>query len=243
MKVAVLWTGGKDSALALHKTLKSGHKVAYLATLIWDKPSLAHSLSLIKLQSEAMGIPFFWDKLEKPYFESYRESILEMKTEYAVVTGDIAYVDDFHGNWIDEVCKGTGVQVIKPLWNMDRDAIMRELLDFDFKVVLTQVKEPWMTQDWLGRTLDSDSIKEMQQLRDEKSLDLCGEFGEYHTMTLDAPFFKKIIRISQFQKLKTEKGFVLNPVEVSIAPKWASWKSVNVESGGEGNLKPAEAKF
>ncbi|MCW4009412.1 MAG: diphthine--ammonia ligase [Candidatus Bathyarchaeota archaeon] len=226
MKVAVLWTGGKDSALACHKTIKSGHEVAYVATLIWSKPSLAHSLSLIKLQSEAMNIPFLWDKLEEPYFEAYREAIIEMANEYGIkgiVTGDIAYVDDFHGNWIDKVCEGTGVEVIKPLWGMEREKILHELLSYGFKVILTSVTEPWLTKDWLGRTIDSKSITEIQQLHEKKGLDMCGEFGEYHTMTIDAPFFKKIIKIPQFKKLKTEKGYILKPAEVSLEAKWSSY--------------------
>lgn len=227
MKVAVLWTGGKDSALACYKALKNGHEVSYLVTFIWNNPSLAHSLSLIKLQSEAVKIPFIWDKLEEPYFESYREAILEMKNEYGIegiVTGDISYVDDFHGNWIDKVCEGTGVEVIKPLWDMEREQILTELLDDGFKVMLTCVKEPWLTEEWLGRTLDLQSMVDMQQLHGENGLDICGEFGEYHTMTLDAPFFNKIIRIPSFKKLKTEHGVILEPVEFSISPKWSSWK-------------------
>lgn len=227
MKVAVLWTGGKDSALACYKALKNGHEVSYLVTFIWNNPSLAHSLSLIKLQSEAVKIPFIWDKLEEPYFESYREAILELKNEYGIegiVTGDISYVDEFHGNWIDKVCEGTGVEVIKPLWDMEREQILTELLDDGFKVMLTCVKEPWLTEEWLGRTLDLQSMVDMQQLHGENGLDICGEFGEYHTMTLDAPFFNKIIRIPNFKKLKTEHGVILEPVEFSISPKWSSWK-------------------
>jgi len=119
MKVAALWTGGKDSALACYKAIKYGYNVSYIVTFIWEKHSLAHSLSLIKLQSEAIKVPFLWDKLKEPYFDSYREAILELKNEYSIeriITGDISYVDVFHGNWIDKVCEGTCVEVIKPLW-------------------------------------------------------------------------------------------------------------------------------
>ena len=230
MKVAVLWTGGKNSALALYKAKKSGHEIAFLATLICNKPSLAHPLALIKLQSEAMGIPFLWDKLEETNFESYRESIREMKSEYgidAIVTGDVDYLDDFHGNWIDNVCNGLGVEVIKPLWGVDRASILGELLDRNFKVMITQVKEPWLSEDWLGKILSRDSIEEMQQLELDKHLDLCGEFGEYHTMTLDAPFFNKIIRIPQFRKTKAKTGFTLEPEGLSIATKWSSIVGAN----------------
>ena len=221
MKVAALWTGGKDSSLACYKALKD-HDVAYMVTFIWEKPSLSHPLSIIKLQSEAVSIPFLWDRVKPPYFDSYREAIIELKTEYgieAVVTGDISYVDAFHGNWIDDVCKDTGVKVIKPLWEKDRQSILDDLLGSGFKVMYTCVKEPWMTDDWLGRIIDKQSVAEMQELHRTKGLDLCGENGEYHTMTLDAPFYTKIVKVPKFTKQKTENGFIIEPVELSLVAK------------------------
>ncbi len=160
-----------------------------------------HPTTITKLQSEAVETRFLWDRLEPPYLEAYRESILELKNEFgieAIVTGDIT-VDSFHGAWIDEVCKDTGVKVLKPLWEMDRNAILDDLIGSGFKVIFTCVKEPWMTDDWLGRTIDAQRVKEMEALHEKNGLDICGEFGEYHTMTLDAPFFTKTIQVPMFK--------------------------------------------
>ena len=221
MKVASLWTGGKDSSLACYKAMKD-HDVALFVHFMWEKPSPSHPLAITKLQSEALKKRFLWDRLKPPYLESYRESIIELKKEYgieAVVTGDISYVDAFHGNWIDDVCKGTGVEVIKPLWEMDRKSILEDLIGSGFKVIFTCVKEPWMTEKWLGRTIDAQAIKEMEELHEKNGLDLCGEFGEYHTMTVDAPYFTKTIQISHFKTKKVDKSFILEPVELSLKPK------------------------
>jgi len=221
MKVAALWTGGKDSSLACYKVMKE-HEVPFVVTFIWEKPSLSHPLSIIKLQAEALKTPFSWYKLKAPYFESYRNAITELKKEYgieAVVTGDISYVDAFHGNWIDDVCKGTGVQVIKPLWEKDRKRIMEDLLSSGFKVMLTCVKEPWMTEEWLGKVIDWPRLKEIEELHQKNGLDICGEFGEYHTMTIDAPFFTQTIQVSKFTKQKVDNAFIMEPVELSLAPK------------------------
>ena len=221
MKTAALWTGGKDSALACNKAMRE-HDVVNIVTFIWDKPSLAHPLSIIKSQSEAIEIPFLWYRLKPPYKESYREAILHLKQNYridSVVTGDISYVDAYHGNWIDEVCKDTGVEVIKPLWEHDRQSILDELLDNGFRILFSCVKEPWMTEEWLGRILDSNSMKEMQTLHQLKGSDLCGENGEYHTMVLDAPYFTKTIQVPQFQKEKTPNGFIMKELEVLLKSK------------------------
>ena len=200
MKVAVSWTGGKDSALACQKAQKN-HDVALFVNFRWDKPSLSHPLAITKLQSEAVIKPFLWERVQPPYLESYRASILYLKSKYGIqgiVTGDIT-VDTFHGKWIDEVCKGTGVQVIKPLWEQDRTKLMDEMLANGLKVIFTCVKEPWLTEDWLGRTIDEQCLKDLKALHDKNGVDLCGEFGEYHTMVIDAPFFKKTITLSKFR--------------------------------------------
>ena len=221
MRVAALWTGGKDSSLACLKAMKE-HDVAFMVTFIWEKPALSHPLPIIKLQSEAVKIPFLWERLNPPYDKSYRDAIIELKEEYgvkAVVTGDISYVDAFHGNWIDEVCKDTGVEVIKPLWEKDRKLIMEDLLDSGFKTMFTCVKEPWLTEDWLGATIDHLRLKWMEELHEKNGLDLCGEFGEYHTMTVDAPFFTKAIQVPCFKTLKTENGYVMEPIEPSLTLK------------------------
>ena len=220
MKVAALWTGGKDSALACYKAIKDGHEVAHLVTFLWQTPSSAHDLDLIRLQSEALGIPFLWFKLEKPYFEAYKEAMKTLEKEYgiqAIVTGDISYVDNFHGNWIDSVCEGTGIKVIKPLWGLNRSEILNELLSRGFKVIFTCVKQPWFSESWLGRTIDKQSVQELGQLNERYGMDMCGEIGEYHTMTLDAPLFKHPIEISQSTKEHIGKAYVLAPTSISLA--------------------------
>ncbi|MCW4010677.1 MAG: diphthine--ammonia ligase [Candidatus Bathyarchaeota archaeon] len=220
MKVAISWTGGKDSALACIKAQKS-HEVALFVNFRWDKPSLSHPMAIAKLQSEAVNKPFLWERVQDPYLESYRLSILYLKNKCgidAIVTGDIT-VDAFHGKWIDEVCKDTGVQVIKPLWEKDRTTLMEDLLESKLKVTLTCVKEPWFTEDWLGRTIDEKCYQDLQELHKKNGVDICGEFGEYHTMVMDAPFFTKTIHMPSFTKMKTENGFIMEPTGLSLKPK------------------------
>ncbi len=160
--------------------------------------------------------------MKPPYFEAYRQTIFQLKKDYGVegvVTGDISYVDSFHGNWIDDVCKDTGVKVIKPLWGLDRSQILTELVSSGFKVIFTCVKQPWFSEGWLGRTLDMQSIRDLKELNEECGMDMCGEMGEYHTMTLDAPFFTQTVQISEFKREKIGDAFVLEPIELSLAPK------------------------
>ena len=221
MRVAMLWTGGKDSALAYHRA-KEQHNVVLFVNFIWNRPPLSHPRALAKLQMEAIEKPFLSERVEPPYFESYRESILYLKERYgiqAVVTGDIAYIDAFHGNWMDAVCSGTEVGVIKPLWECDRQKLLDELLTAGFEAVFSCAKEPWLNEKWIGRRIDDKSVSEMKKLHQTKGLDLCGENGEYHTMIMDAPFFTKTISVASFKTQKTENCFVMEPIDVSLRSK------------------------
>jgi len=70
------------------------------------------------LQFRALGIPHIKAKVKEPYFEEYGEAISRFIKEdgiKGIVTGDISFIDSFNGNWIDDVCKGLSVDVIKPL--------------------------------------------------------------------------------------------------------------------------------
>ena len=220
MKVAVSWTGGKDSALAALEA-QVNHDIVLFVNFRWDQPSLSHPFAIARMQSEATNKPFLWERVEKPYLESYKASVVYLKNKFgieAIVTGDIT-VDAFHGKWIDEVCKDTRVEVIKPLWERDRTAIMEELLSSGLKVILTCVKEPFFTEDWLGRLIDSRCVQDLKALHEKNGVDICGEFGEYHTMVTDAPFFNKSIQMSKFKSHKTENGFIMEPIVLSLKHK------------------------
>jgi diphthine-ammonia ligase len=220
LNVAVSWTGGKDSALA-YLNAQENHQVALFVNFRWQQPSLSHPKAIIQLQSEAIDKPFIWADVQPPYLESYRQAILDLKEKFGIegiVTGDIT-VDNFHGTWIDDVCKGTGVKVIKPIWAQDRAILMDEVLASGLKVIFTCVKEPWFTADWLGRTIDKQCLTDLKQLHEKNGVDICGEFGEYHSMVMDAPFFTKILTMPTFRTQKTENGWIMEPLGLSLTPK------------------------
>ena len=222
MKVAASWSGGKDSCLACYKAIAQGYDVTNIVTFIWETPSLAHPLPLIALQSKALGIQQIEAKVKEPYFEQYIETISRLIKENGIegiVTGDIYFVDSSHRNWMDDVCKELSIEIIKPLWDVDRYEILNELISRGFKAVFTCVKQPWFDEEWLGRELDWECLKDLQELREKYGIDICGEFGEYHTMIIDAPFFKEAIKISKFSKEKQDTVLFMKVSESSLKPK------------------------
>ncbi len=199
MRAAVLWTGGKDSALAFYKALSAGYEVACLLTFVPKGKAdfLAHPLPFIKRQAEAIGVPHYEISLEPPLETAYEKAISSFKEKYkidALITGDIAEVGGYP-NWVKQRSARSGIEVVMPLWGADRRSIFNELLDLGFRAVISYVKKGCLGEEWLGRELDRKALDDLRAMNKKTGLDICGENGEYHTLVFDGPIFKKSIEI------------------------------------------------
>jgi len=218
MKVAVSWSGGLESSLACHKVIKEGHDVACLVTFVLGPywPAMGHPLQIMRLQSESMGIPLIMLKIEEPYKEGYRKAIanlIETRGIEGIVTGDIYVVDDVHGNWMESVTEGLDIKVMMPLWERDTSEVLDDEMSSGFRAVFTCVKEPFFTEEWIGRELNKGTVKDLRALAEKNGMDPCGENGEYHTMVIDGPIFKKPIKIPEFTREKSETRFYMKVTE------------------------------
>ncbi|MEM2953731.1 MAG: diphthine--ammonia ligase [Candidatus Bathyarchaeia archaeon] len=220
--MAVSWSGGKDSYLAYQKAIAQDHEICCIITFLWENPSIAHPLNIIELQAKALKIKHFKAETKEPYFEYYRQALSRLVEEEnieGIVTGDIAPLDAFHGNWMTDVCKRLNVKVIKPLWGVDRHQILQEIISQGCRAVFSCVKKPWFDEGWIGRQLNWKTLKELETLRDLYGIDLCGENGEYHTLITDAPTFKETIEISKFNIERSNGAFYMKIEEASLKPK------------------------
>lgn len=207
MRVAVLWSGGKDSFSAYERALEEGHEVVCLVTFKGDRPFLCHPIECMGLQAEALGVPHVKAEIGEPYLQSYRSALRGLAKDLGirgVVTGDIAVVDSFHGNWIDEVCQGTGLEALRPLWGMSRRERLEGLHASGAKIVITCVMKRFFDQSWLGRRIDAKALVELGEIAERHGIDPCGEGGEYHTMVLDSPKFSGEIEMRWREGGETE---------------------------------------
>ncbi|MCH7882933.1 diphthine--ammonia ligase [Patescibacteria group bacterium] len=219
---SVLWTGGKDSALALYEAELLGYKISNLVTFAPSEPEfLAHPLSFMKHQAEALGLPHYILEIKEPFKESYEKSIHSLREKYGIdtlITGDIAEVD-CHPNWIRECAKYSGMGVLTPLWGFNRQELINRLLSCEFKVIFSCVKKPWFMDDWLGMELNKDSLEKLCMLNTETGLDICGEQGEYHSLVVDGPPFKKSIHISSYSKHASDSLMYIRIQKVVLKEK------------------------
>ncbi len=186
VKAVVLWTGGKDSALAYYRSLERGITVVGLATFVPadDREFKAHPQNKIKLQAEQLSLPIYFLPVSEPYKKSYIDNLIVLKTTLgisAVITGDIDFVDG-QPNWIVTCCAEAELEVFCPLWQESRQSIMTDLLRKNIRAQISWINHQALSEKWLGRYIDCDSLKELSIICENSGMDLCGENGEYHTM-------------------------------------------------------------
>lgn len=221
-RAAVLWTGGKDCSMAFYKAELSGYRIEKLVTFTPRKGKfLAHPLSFMKYQAQALATQHIQVIIDNPFKRSYERAILSLRDHYGIgtlVTGDIAEVNG-HPNWISECCQYSGVDVLTPLWGFDRRKLLQKILSCGFKVIFSCVRKPWLSEDWLGRELNKDSIEQLLRIGLEKGFDICGEQGEYHTLVLDGPIFEKSVQIGSYTKREKNSIMYLDLHDVSLQDK------------------------
>jgi len=199
MRVAALVTGGKDSALALHRVLKEGHEVAHLVTMIpqRDDSWMYHfpNIRLTDLFAEASGIPLVKAEtsgVKEEEVEDLKRLLTELDVD-GIVSG--AVYSEYQKSRIDRVCREIGKKSVTPLWHENPSRLMRELIDLGFEVIIVGVYAYGFDQNWLGRRIDRSALDELVELKKRYQISIIGEGGEYETFVLYAPYFKRRIHI------------------------------------------------
>lgn len=214
MRVAVLATGGKDSALALYKVLNEDHEVKYLVSMIplREDSWMFHypNIRLVDLFAEAAEIQLVKAEtlaVKEREVEDLKRLIEGLDVD-AIVSGAIA--STYQKSRIEKMCEQLRLKCIAPLWHENPLNILKEILDLKFEVIITGVYAYGFSEEWLGRKIDEAFIKALIELNKQYGVSLVGEGGEYETLVLDAPFFKKRIKIVEAEKIwKNQSGYFL----------------------------------
>lgn len=225
MRVAVSWSGGKDSCLACYKAGLESFKVSWLLSMVSKETgrSMSHGMDrrLMQAQSEAVGVPMVqgevtWETYEQGFKDAV-EGLKEAGVE-GVVFGDIGEVPG-HGDWVNRVCGELSVEAIEPLWGRRPEQVFTEFIDVGFEAVVVSVKADLFDEGWLGRKVDESLVKDLIKLRDDCGINICGELGEYHTLAVDGPLFKRRLRVIDGNRVLREGYWVLDMREWEVVGK------------------------
>jgi len=213
MKVAVLYTGGKDSMFAMQRAMQQGREIMCLITIKSDNPSsyMFHTtnIDLIKsLHSKALGIPVIFKKTTGIKEEELRDlkaalqlAIKKYKIE-GVVSGAVA--SEYQRYRVETVCADLGLRSLAPLWHLDPNTYLSEFLREGFEAIFCSVSTEGMGQTWLGRKLDAQAMDDLKKLHAKFGIHIGGEGGEFETFVINGPLFKKRIEIQEAEKFWRE---------------------------------------
>ncbi len=223
-QVFTSWSGGKDSCFACYRAIVSGLKVRYLANMITEdgQRSWTHGLSteLLQIQAQAIGIPLVQRRTTGDNYEAEFKSMLHTFQQEGVdggVFGDIDFEE--HRQWIDRVCREVNITPCLPLWGESQDRIMRDFIDSGFEAVVVVTKADLFGEEWLGRKIDRDFLKQLAKLSETKEITPCGEAGEYHTFVIDGPLFNRRIEILATAKVLREEHWFLEILNTELRAK------------------------
>ena len=212
-KRAILsWSGGKDSALALHEMQRAAdYEIVALLTTItedYDRSSM-HGIrrSLIEQQAGAVGIALEKVILSRPSsneeYESRMRELLERhkgRGVSTVVFGDI-FLEDVR-KYREERLASIGMKGVFPLWGRDTAELARSFIRQGFKAVITCVDSEQMDPAYAGRYFDEEMLASLPA-----GVDPCGENGEFHTFVYDGPIFSRPIPHTTGEVVLREQRF------------------------------------
>ena len=209
MKLACLFSGGKDSTYAIHLVKKQGHEVTCLLSVFpkSDESHLLHhpNLKWTKLQSESMKIPqLIIDSSSDDTSDELivlekllKNAIDEFKIE-GLVHGVIK--SKFQKEKFEILCEKLNLIPVSPLWESEPKKYMNDLLESDFHFMMTTVSSDGLDDQWLGKLVSKSDVKILETLSEKFGFNLNFEGGEAETFVIDCPLFFNAIKINKFTK-------------------------------------------
>jgi diphthine-ammonia ligase len=223
MRVAALVTGGKDSALALYRALKLDYEVKVLVTMIPQREDswMFHfpNIHLAALFAKAVEIPLVKGEtvgIKETELKDLKNLLATLDVD-GVVSGTIS--SRYQKTRIDKVCQELNLESIAPLWQEDSMRLLKEIINLNFQVIIVGVYAYGFDQSWLGRKINSITMKNLVELNDKHQISLVGEGGEYETLVLDAPFFKKRIQVLRTERIWEDYSGYLLVKEAKLVDK------------------------
>ena len=209
MKLASLFSGGKDSAYATHVAKKQGHEIKCLLSVFpkSDESHLLHhpNIQWTKLQSESMNIPQLTITSNSDQTDDeliILKSLLQTAKEQYQIEGLVhgGIKSKFQKDKFENICSKLNLAVIAPLWGTEPEEYMKELLDSDFDFILTTVSSDGLDDSWLGKVISKSDVISLKSLSEKFGFNLNFEGGEAETFVINCPLFSNSIKINKFQK-------------------------------------------
>jgi ABC transporter with metal-binding/Fe-S-binding domain ATP-binding protein len=226
MRLGVLFSGGKDSTLALHIAAQKEQVACLITVSSKNKESFMFhtpNIDITTLQAEALELPLIKMETEGKKEEELADlekAILQAKEQFGiegVVTGAVESV--YQSERVQRICSRLDLWCFNPLWKHDQRELLEELLERGFEVLISGVFAYPLDESWLGKCLDQKMISRLVELQKSIGLSPTGEGGEIETTVLDAPLFKQKIQIQQSETVARGNSGVFRIIKAGVVAK------------------------
>ena len=209
---AASWSGGKDGCLATYRAMQQGVEIGFLLNTISDEYNRVRfhgtPKDFIHTQAEAIGIELLqWPTPDDSYEESYQAALRELKSRgvEGMVFGDI--FPEANRDWGIRMCEAVGLKWLHPIYGLDTQQVMAEFLGAGFEAVIVSGRPDIFSAAQMGMQLGPEFVKWCAA---QEGLDVCGEYGEYHTIVTDGPIFKQRIEITDGEPVQVNGHWFLD---------------------------------
>jgi predicted ATP pyrophosphatase (TIGR00289 family) len=204
MRVAALFSGGKDSVFAVYVAQQYGWDISHLVSLHPKNQEswMYHSINihLTELLAEAIDIPL----VKKATMGEKETELVDLKQVLAtleidgVISGAIA--SEYQRTRIEKICDELGLKSFAPLWHKNQEMILRDQVKAVFHIMIVGVFAAGFDETWLGKTIDQGTINNLVAIHEKYGINIAGEGGEFETLVLDGPLFQKKLVIDESMK-------------------------------------------
>ena len=201
--LGALVSSGKDSIYAMHLMMKQ-YNVKCMMTMKSQNPVsyMFHTpaVEMVRLQAESIGLPLIehQTKGEKEKELADLKTLMQKAKEkyniQGVVTG--ALYSSYQKERVEKVAESLCLKVFSPLWHVNQEQYMREIIKEGFRFILTKVACEGLDKSWLNRQITERDVDKLAELNRKIGINVAGEGGEFESLMVAGPIFKKKIKIT-----------------------------------------------
>jgi uncharacterized protein (TIGR00290 family) len=233
--VALAWSGGKDSSLALAalRADPTVQVVSLLTTVTGDYDRISiHGVrrTILEAQVSALGLPLIESTIPaaatNDVYEDAFASVLEVLRRQHPKVRHLAFGDLFLADvraYRERLLQRLGWTPVFPLWGKDTALLARQFVDQGYHAILTCVDTTQLGAEFAGREFDAALLDDLPP-----TVDPCGERGEFHTCVYEGPIFQHPLRLVRGERVRRDERFEYCDLSLSVEA---------VASSGRGSVR------
>ena len=221
VRLGALVSSGKDGIYAMSIMMKQNYQIGCMVAVKSENPDsfMFHTpaVDLVEKQAESIQLPYHeihTKGVKEEELDDLEQGLLEAKYKFkieGIVTG--ALFSNYQRERIEKIADKLGLKVFHPLWHINQETEIRELLKQGYKFIITRVAADGLDESWLGREI---GLEDLERLSKMKGFNVAGEGGEYETLMVSGPIFSQKLVVKGEKKMESScRGdYVISEVDL-----------------------------